>query len=436
MNAKSVFEKMMCLLKIGIQSFPDFRNGNNKKIDLEDAALCAFSTFFMQSPSFLAHQTQMQAHHGHNNADSLFGIQEIVSHDMIRNLLDPVNPKYVHPTYMRILDWINAENGLDDFRHFDDTLLIPLDGTGFFSSSKIKCDSCSTQKHKSGIITYKHTAITPTIVCPGRSNILPLPQEFITPQDGTVKQDCENAAAKRWITKYSDALSPLRVTLLGDDLYAKQSLCKLTLEHGFNFIFVCKPKSHVYITEWIDAADPKEDLNEFVLKKWTGKERLYSTYRFINKVPIRNTEDALPVNWAELTIRTEDGTITFRNSFITNHEITKDNVTTLIQAGRCRWKIENENNNNLKTKGYHLEHNFGHGKEFLSNLLLSLNILSYLFHNVLGLFDKRYSLLRATLRRRVKFFGDIETLSTYIFFQSWDAMLVFMIKGLRLEDPG
>ncbi len=29
------------------------------------------------------------------------------------------------------------------------------------------------------------------------------------------------------------------------------------------------------------------------------------------------------------------------------------------------WKVENENNNTLKTKGYHLEHNFGHGQKHL-----------------------------------------------------------------------
>jgi len=38
--------------------------------------------------------------------------------------------------------------------------------------------------------------------------------------------------------------------------------------------------------------------------------------------------------------------------------------------GRARWKVENENNNVLKTKGYHIEHNFGHGNQHLASLLL------------------------------------------------------------------
>ena len=32
----------------------------------------------------------------------------------------------------------------------------------------------------------------------------------------------------------------------------------------------------------------------------------------------------------------------------------------LVHAGRARWKVENENNNTLQTKGYNLTHNFGH----------------------------------------------------------------------------
>jgi hypothetical protein len=42
--------------------------------------------------------------------------------------------------------------------------------------------------------------------------------------------------------------------------------------------------------------------------------------------------------------------------------------------GRARWKVENENNNTLKTKGYSLTHNFGHGKHYLSALLATFEI--------------------------------------------------------------
>ena len=68
------------------------------------------------------------------------------------------------------------------------------------------------------------------------------------------------------------------------------------------------------------------------------------------------------VNWCELTITPSDGTLIYKNNFVTNHQITDINVEAIVSAGRTRWKVENENNNTLKTKGYNLEHNFGHGK--------------------------------------------------------------------------
>ena len=90
-------------------------------------------------------------------------------------------------------------------------------------------------------------------------------------------------------------------------------------------------------------------------------------------------------------------------------------------AGRARWKIEYENNNILKTKEYHLEHNFGHGKKHLSSLLLTSNLLAYLFHTVLEIMDVKYKLIRDDLPTRKTFFDDVRALTRYICFRSWNS---------------
>jgi hypothetical protein len=178
------------------------------------------------------------------------------------------------------------------------------------------------------------------------------------------------------------------------------------------------------------------DVIEVVRRPWTGKERLYEQYRFMNNVPIRDGDDALRVNWCELVITDETGKIRKRFSFITDHLVTTHNVVALVDAGRARWKIENEHNNTLKTKGYNLEHNFGHGSEHLSNLLLTMNLLAYLFHTILELFDRRYAVLRKALGRRQIFFNDIRALTRYWCFDSWTDMMLFMLNGLKIPDPG
>ena len=79
--------------------------------------------------------------------------------------------------------------------------------------------------------------------------MIALPPEFIMPQDGHDKQDCERVAGKRWIAKHAKHVAPYGITLLGDDLYSNQPLCKLALQNGLNFIFVCKPDSHATLYE-------------------------------------------------------------------------------------------------------------------------------------------------------------------------------------------
>jgi hypothetical protein len=106
----------------------------------------------------------------------------------------------------------------------------------------------------------------------------------------------------------------------------------------------------------------------------------------------------------------------------------------VAQAGRGRWKIENENNNVLKPKGYHGEHNFGHGQQYLAAVMLSLNLLAFLFHTVLAWSDDKDALLRQVLARRQTFFNDIQALMHYLVFDSWEHLLEFMIRGLELES--
>ncbi len=436
MEGNKTFNTLINFLDSAISLFPDTRLGTNTSYQIRDAALSAFSVFFTQAPSFLSYQISLEQNKGNNNGRTLFGIDKIPCDNQIRALLDPVPASLVSPVFDQTFRMLQETNVVEEFRSFNNDLLIALDGTWFFSSKNIHCQNCLTKEHRNGTTTYYHSALLPVVVMPGSSRVIPLAPEFIRPQDGKDKQDCENAAAKRWINGKGAEYSSLGVTVLGDDLFSRQPVCQLVLDKNLNFIFVCKPSSHKSLSEWLATADPVEDLHEFTVTKWTGTEHLTYTYQYANGVPLKDGEDALLVNWAQLTITNEEGAVTFRNSFVSNHKITRKNVAAFIQAGRTRWKIENENNNTLKTKGYHFEHNFGHGKENLSETLLSLNLFSFLFHTVLEIFDNKYRLIRETLPRRKDFFNDIRALTRYICFGNWNQLLDFMIKGLELPDPG
>jgi len=437
MGERSSFTVLLQFLENSIQTFPDNRTGKNTVYALRDAVLSAFSVFFMQCPSFLAHQKAMTSKKGKSNLQTIFNVHKIPTDTHLRNLLDPIPPELLFPVFDRIFDFLVSEQVITDLVTEDGLLLIALDGTWFFSSEQIQCPSCQTKKHKTGSVTYYHSAITPILVKPGVNRVVSLTPEYITVDDGSSKQDCENKAAKRWMEtigrKYCSA--NYRVVLLGDDLYSREPVCRKALETGYSFIYVCKTSSHKYLYEWLSEFSPTE-LHETYRRVWNGKAREVYRYRYCNGVPLKDGDEAMQVNWMELTILNQEGTVKKHFSFVSDLLITDTNIEDRIAYGRSRWKIENENNNTLKTKGYHLEHNFGHGQQNLSNFLMTLNLLAFLFHTVAEIFDRRYILIRKKLASRKTFFHDIQTLTKYFCYESWDLLLKAMIVGLELEDPG
>jgi len=429
------FEALKGILHRRIEHLPEHRKpGPNTRYTVKDAALSAFGIFYTQSPSFLEYQRHLQQAKGHNNACTLLGVEQIPCNNQIRNLLDPLMPRHLDGVYLEVFAGLEQHGLLHTLRVLNHQLLVALDGTQYHSSHAIHCQNCLQRQTSHGRTLYSHSAITPVIVCPGRSEVLPLPPEFIMPQDGHEKQDCERVAGKRWIDKYAKHVSSHGVTLLGDDLYSNQPLCKLALQKGCNFIFVCKPASHVKLYERLAFWQDTQAMKEVARRCRRGRVTEVMSYRYINDVCLRDGKGALSVNWFEITsVNAKTGEQLYHNSFITNHPITDDTVLDLAQAGRGRWKIENENNNVLKTKGYHIEHNFGHGKQYLAAFLLSLNLLAFLFHTVLAWCDDQYALIRQVLARRQTFFDDIRALTRYIVFESWPHLMDFMIRGLELE---
>ena len=133
--------------------------------------------------------------------------------------------------------------------------LIAWDGTEYFCSQKLGCPHCLTRKRTNGKIESYHTMLSATVVAPGHAKVVPLMPEFIAPQDGAEKQDCERNAVKRWFDKHRARLAPLRPVYLGDDLFACQPIARMVTDNGDDFIFTAKETSHKALYDFIDGAE-------------------------------------------------------------------------------------------------------------------------------------------------------------------------------------
>jgi hypothetical protein len=420
-----VLEDLIASLREACLSFEDKRRGLNSSYTMADIGLAAFSVFFMQSPSFLAHQRALAGRRGRSNCASLFAMEKIASDNHIRDMLDSVAPGALFGMFDRTLEALEAGGGLADFQRLDGQVLIALDGTEYHRSRKISCPQCCHRKRSDGGLEYYHQMVCGVLVAPGHDRALPLAPAFITPQDGAAKQDCESRAARRWLATHGPGLARLKPVYLGDDLYSRQPICESVQALGADFLFVAKPTSHTTLMEWLAGIEPPSRAQR------VKKGRAFQThrYRWLEGVPIRDGKDALIVNWLEIEIVNSAGKVTYKNSWVTSLPVTEDNVAELAACGRARWKIENESFNVLKTKGYNLEHNFGHGKKNLSALLATMNLLAFAWHTLCDLTARAWQRARARIATRKRFFQDLAAITGYLLFPNWAALIRTLIDG-------
>ncbi len=249
------FGELLAPVRQALERLPEHRRGQNIHYSLTEAGLSAFAVFYMQSPLFLAHQRDMQRQRGRNNVQSLFGVAQIPSDSQLRNLLDPVDAAGLQTPFWEIYAQLQAAGHLDAYTGVGGTRLISLDGSQYFSSEKVQCPKCRVtlreeQPH------YSHGVLLAVVGAPEQAAVICLAPEFITPQDGHDKQDCEQQAIKRWLKRNAVRFAPESVTILTDDLHCHYPLCTLLAQHHMHFILTCKEASHPALYEEVHLLEP------------------------------------------------------------------------------------------------------------------------------------------------------------------------------------
>jgi len=419
-----ILDRLLTGLHDACAAFPDRRKGAGE-YSMADIGLSAFSLFFMQSESFLSHQRSLEDERKTSNCHTLFGMAKIPTDNHIRSMLDPVHPSYLQASFDQVVAMLREHGGLKEFERLGGRTLVALDGTEYFCSQKLGCPHCQTRKRSNGKTDFYHSMLAATLVAPGHNMVVPLMPEFIVQRDGAEKQDCERNAAKRWLSVHAARVKQLRPVYLGDDLFACQPLCEAVLSSGADFLFTAKPDSHKTLYDFMQGAAIDE---ASVARKEGGKQLTYR-YRWFSKAPLRDGKDALDVNWIGVTISDAKGKATYDGAFVTSLEVGRENVAEIAACARARWKIENESFNILKNNGYHLEHNFGHGKQNLAMLFAAMNLLAFAMHTVCDLIEDLWVRAREAKRARKRFFEHIRTITAYLVFPDWRTLMTTLINS-------
>ncbi|MBW1897341.1 MAG: transposase family protein [Deltaproteobacteria bacterium] len=413
-----------------ISKLDDRRQSGKVNYSLHDCLMSAFAMMFFQDPSLLAFQKRMQDSIQTSNLTTMFGVNDIPSDTQIREILDPLSPAVLEPVFSDFLHRLQRGKHLVNYQFYNEMYLVSVGGSEYFSSKTIHCPHCRVSVFK-GKKRYHHQIVQSVIVHPDMRQVLPLAPEQVSKGDGTKKQDCEINASKRVVHNIRATYPKLKIIITADALYSKQPFISEAKKEKISFILAAKPKDHKVLFEWVHELTQLGDGDSF---EYTDAKGRRHCYQWINDVPLNGTKDADSVNFFQYQIVSTNGKVAYKNSWVTDIIVDKNNVVTLVKGGRARWKIENETFNTLKNQGYHLEHNFGHGKQNLSMIFFMLNVLAFYVHQILELTDNLYQTVRyQKFTSRKEYWNQLRCTIRILIFPRWESLLQFILdpeKGI------
>jgi hypothetical protein len=430
------FEAYRELLGTQFGQIPDKRDPQRIDWKLPDVLMSAFAMFYFQHPSMLQFQQSMEKKTGQSNLQRLFGVTSVPSDTQMRTLLDdPAAQEPVRRVLPLVFERMRQTGWTTRFvtpLHGVNYYTVVLDGSQYFSSEKISCPHCLERKDKTGEVHYYHNVVGATLVRAGSHDILPLDAEEVRNTDGAEKQDCEINAGKRLIRRLRQEHRQLPILVGGDDLYAHEPFILELRALRMGFVLVAKPESHKELYEWVEDLDRLGQCVKGTWEEGPCAKRRYFEYRLAAQVPLTQS-DKVFVNFVEVWERDKHGKVKYHNAWVTDFEVTPDNVAAIVGIGRSRWKIENEQFNVMKNHGYELEHNYGHGTRGLAMVMYLLNLLAFLAHLVLEMGDRLYRAGCANESRR-SLWNALRVYFRKLACPSWQAMLEFHLSDEPLPD--
>ena len=115
--------------------------------------------------------------------------------------------------------------------------------------------------------------------------------------------------------------------------------------------------------------------------------------------------------------------------------LTPDNVYHIMRGGRSRWKIENETFNTLKNQGYHMEHNYGHGEQHLSVVLMLLMLLAFLVDQTQQLCCPVFQAALEKLKSKRRLWEKLRAFFADFLFDSMTELLTALVQGIEPQRP-
>ena len=416
---------LLSTIRQRFNSIRDRRTGS-PSISLPDALMSGLAVFGLKCPSLLQFDQQRRDPLVESNLRTLYGVAHVPCDTQLRALLDGVDPLDLRPAFKAVFAQAQRGKVLEDYVFFNRRYLLALDGTHFFASSAVSCPHCCVKKAGTDEENYYHQLLGAALVHPALKEVLPLAPEPIVRLDGQTKNDCERNAAKRLMSHTGREHPHLPLIVVADTLYANAPFIEPLQEGNIGFILGVKPTSHYALFEEAQHADQAGSSATLEIID-ADDARITHRFRWVQDLALNDSNTHLRVHFLDYEQIGPKKTQHF--TWITDQPLNEDTVYTIMRGGRARWKIENETFNTLKNQGYHLEHNYGHGKQYLSSVFALLTMLAFLVDQ---LQKRTCPLFQQALQKQHSMRGLWDKMRAFFFsflIESWTTFFHALIYG-------
>ena len=287
-------------------------------------------------------------------------LAEMPHSDTLNYYLEKLSPDCLSDVRKRMVKSLIRMKSFNRARLLGKYWRIIIDGTGLFYFKEKHCENCLVTtliREENGkeikVKRYYHKVLEAKLVL-AENIIISLDTEFIENESEEVsKNDCEINAAKRLLERLKKDYPKLPVCLQGDALYAAESIMKICNQNHWKYILTQKESRQKVLAEsyeYIQSGGGGKTVKKIGKEKGNGE--------YINHVETvaGKEETANMYRYCYEAVNKDGVGETHEFQWITNIEISDRNLEEMIEAGRGRWKIENEGFNNQKNGIYDIEH--------------------------------------------------------------------------------
>lgn len=423
-----LMDDLIKMARTGFSSIPDHRElkKGNIQYSMEDCLSTAYSMFSLKDPTVAAYREAYP--NRKENLKRVYGIENVPGDTSMRETLDGLDYTHLQEEFKPFLAVLSEKGVLESRLVLGNYLLFSSDGTGHYCSGKVNCKHCLTKELSNGVLQYHHQLLAAVNVHPSKKEVFPIAVCPIVNADGCVKNDCELNASKRLLPQVQSMLPNHKLLGLFDALYSNGPHIKRLKKQDMSYIIGVK-NGHVYE---LAKEFKKEDFLHEVEWEKDGK---HCKVCYWNGFTLNMSHPNVLVNYFDYTETNQKTGKVYFSSWITDITISKEIVAELVTVARSRWKVENETFNTLKNQGYHLEHNYGHGKYNLATNFAILTFLAFLIDQMAQCFDTFFQAAWKAKKTKKGLWSKVREIFNLLPVASMNAIYRFISEKRQIDYP-